>query len=423
MKTITMKKLACATALCGVAAMLCGSGAVFAERVKQVCNKDVPNTASVKDFGYYDTQWREWPGEVRLDKTFPAAVGREQIPAPAGKEAIPAPEIKLPPGKTEGPTSKQPGISLPSEGILPPLGPLQLPEGTQLQIPEGTQLTPPKQNTLEEPSDIFKPFSPAKEEGTIQGLPPLKSTKPKIEEEDSIGGLRPVPPKAENGVTPLVLPPLRPEPPKSSDEGAIIDSKKMNVGRATNGSPVFQGKMNELPEDNISINKPRKSDVRPTSSVERDAKANGAVIQADWNRVLEPASRSYIQGQPRQAETAIQSNPPKADGTVAFNGYCPVELSKNERWVKGDAKWTEVYQGVTYRFSSDVQRECFLSDPERYVPAYGGRDPVLLIDGNETQGGKLQHCVTYNGRLYMFSGPGSLSKFHQDPDRYSVPLQ
>jgi YHS domain-containing protein len=390
MKTTTLNKLVYATALCGIAAMLCGSGAVFAERVKQVCNKDVPNTASVKDFGYYDTQWREWPGEVRQEKTFPAAVGRGEIPAPVGKKAIPTPETKLPSGKSEGPTSKQPDISLPSEGILPPLGPLQLPEGTQLQIPEGMQLAPPKQNTLEEPSDIFKPFSPpSKEEGVLPGLPPLNTTKPKIEEADSIPGLQPVPPKADNDIAPPVLPRLRPEPPKSSDEGAI---------------------------------KPRKNDVKTTSSVERDAKANGAVIQADWNRVLEPTSRSYIQGQPRQSEIAIQSNPPKADGTVAFNGYCPVELCKNERWVKGDAKWTEVYQGVTYRFSSEVQRECFLTDPERYVPAYGGRDPVLLIDGNETQGGKLQHCVTYNGRLYMFSGPESLSKFHQYPDRYSVPL-
>jgi hypothetical protein len=37
---------------------------------------------------------------------------------------------------------------------------------------------------------------------------------------------------------------------------AAIESQKMNVVRATNGSPVFQGKMNELPDIyNLRINK------------------------------------------------------------------------------------------------------------------------------------------------------------------------
>jgi hypothetical protein len=36
----------------------------------------------------------------------------------------------------------------------------------------------------------------------------------------------------------------------------FIESQKMNAVRATNGSPVFQGKMNELPDIyNLRINK------------------------------------------------------------------------------------------------------------------------------------------------------------------------
>ena len=42
----------------------------------------VPN---VGEFGYFRTEWREWPGEIRRDKTFPRSIGMEAIPAPRAR--------------------------------------------------------------------------------------------------------------------------------------------------------------------------------------------------------------------------------------------------------------------------------------------------------------------------------------------------
>ena len=75
---------------------------------------------------------------------------------------------------------------------------------------------------------------------------------------------------------------------------------------------------------------------------------------------------------------------------------------------------------MTFCFSNEMQRECFLVDPERYVPAYSGSDAVLLIDGNRAVPGKVDFCVTYDGRLYMFSSAESLAKFRQEPKRYTL---
>jgi YHS domain-containing protein len=104
-----------------------------------------------------------------------------------------------------------------------------------------------------------------------------------------------------------------------------------------------------------------------------------------------------------------------------MNGYCPVELIKNDRWLKGDSRWSEVYQGVTYLFSNPVQRECFRVDPERYVPAYAGHDAVLMLEEHRNVPGQLENSVSCDGRLYMFSNSATLARFRQDPQRYAMP--
>jgi len=63
--------------------------------------------------------------------------------------------------------------------------------------------------------------------------------------------------------------------------------------------------------------------------------------------------------------------------------------------------------------------ERFLADPEQYVPACAGHDPVLLAEGKGQVPGKLDHCATYGGRLLMFSSPETLARFRKDPKRYA----
>ncbi len=105
---------------------------------------------------------------------------------------------------------------------------------------------------------------------------------------------------------------------------------------------------------------------------------------------------------------------------VALDGFCLFELSANERWVEGDPQWSAAHHGRTYLFSSQANRDRFLADPDRYAPAYGGYDPVLVIEGNRFITGKTDFCVNYDGRLYTFSSAATLARFQGDPTRYAT---
>jgi YHS domain-containing protein len=108
----------------------------------------------------------------------------------------------------------------------------------------------------------------------------------------------------------------------------------------------------------------------------------------------------------------------QAEAAPMLEGYCPVSLVKNEQWVKGEPRWSVVHEGRTYYMADEIQRECFLVNPERYVPALGGFDPVTFVDEGRNVPGVLDYCVTYDGRLYMFSSSTALARFRQDSRRY-----
>ncbi len=105
----------------------------------------------------------------------------------------------------------------------------------------------------------------------------------------------------------------------------------------------------------------------------------------------------------------------------ALEGFCPVELVRNERWVAGDPRYPAEYRGRIYFLSGPAQQQEFLANPERYVPCHSGIDPVTLLEG-APRPGQTDYCAVYDGRLYMFSSPDTLARFRQDPRRYASQL-
>jgi YHS domain-containing protein len=130
------------------------------------------------------------------------------------------------------------------------------------------------------------------------------------------------------------------------------------------------------------------------------------------------AQAAWIADKPGVCDSGARSG---TGGPLALEGYCPVELSKHERWTKGGAQWAVTYRGATYHCAGPVQRECFLADPERYVPVSHGCDVVALLDEDRNVAGVVDHCVVYEGRLYMFSSAAAVEKFRANPARYAVP--
>jgi YHS domain-containing protein len=128
---------------------------------------------------------------------------------------------------------------------------------------------------------------------------------------------------------------------------------------------------------------------------------------------------------PERSPSGVTNSPVgvvAAAGTVVsptLNGYCPVELVENESWIKGESRFAVEYGGKTYFCAGATQKRKFQTNPERYVPVCNGRDPVLLVDQGVLSEGRIDHCVVYDGRLYMFSSAASLARFRQNPQHYA----
>ena len=130
-----------------------------------------------------------------------------------------------------------------------------------------------------------------------------------------------------------------------------------------------------------------------------------------------PQPASYVMTEPQPPVRAMENG---AMPRVALAGYCPVELNHSGRWTPGELRWTVVYKGWIYRFSGAKQRQQFLADPERFIPANSGNDPVLRVEQNRNVPGQAAHCAQYDGRLYMFSSAVTQAQFNRSPQRYAA---
>lgn len=98
-------------------------------------------------------------------------------------------------------------------------------------------------------------------------------------------------------------------------------------------------------------------------------------------------------------ETSTNSNNVDAKG-VGIHGYDPVAYFNAGKPTEGSDQFETAYEGVHYRFSSAANREAFLKEPTKYVPAYGGFCAMGASLGKKFDGDpKLWKIV--NGKLYL----------------------
>jgi YHS domain-containing protein/thiol-disulfide isomerase/thioredoxin len=114
---------------------------------------------------------------------------------------------------------------------------------------------------------------------------------------------------------------------------------------------------------------------------------------------------------------------PAGDAPVGLEGYSPVALAEQHRWQLGDRRWGVVHRGRTYLFSAPEEQQKFLANPDRYSPAFSGRDVVAALDYGQEVEGKRQFGVEYQGRVYLFSNIGSQRQFSENTTRYVTPIQ
>lgn len=85
---------------------------------------------------------------------------------------------------------------------------------------------------------------------------------------------------------------------------------------------------------------------------------------------------------------------------LAIDGYDPVSYHQ-EGPVRGGRDFSLDYGGATYRFVSRRNLELFQSDPERYLPEYGGYCAYAMLEGDKVKIDPESYKLI-DGKLYLF---------------------
>ena len=101
------------------------------------------------------------------------------------------------------------------------------------------------------------------------------------------------------------------------------------------------------------------------------------------------------------------------DGGVAIKGHDPVAYFNEDAAVAGDPSITTTYEGATYQFASEANRDLFLADPAKYAPQYGGYCAYAVAQGY-TAPIDPEAFTIYNDRLYLNFSKGVRRRWERD---------
>jgi protein disulfide-isomerase len=121
---------------------------------------------------------------------------------------------------------------------------------------------------------------------------------------------------------------------------------------------------------------------------------------------------------PQVAQTGVPQLP-AGSPPLGFDGYCPVSMKNDWKWVRGDVRWGAIHLGRTYLFASEGARDAFLATPDQFSPALSGSDPVLAVESKQSVAGTREYALEYRGKFYFFASEQTLNKFWTNADGYA----
>lgn len=133
------------------------------------------------------------------------------------------------------------------------------------------------------------------------------------------------------------------------------------------------------------------------------------------------ASPAITQAQTQPAKPSITL--PAGSPPLAFDGFCPVTLKSERKWIKGDTTFGAVHRGRTFLFTNEGARQKFLANPDAYSPVFSGYDAVVMLEQSQAVEGSRKFGYEYRGAFYLFSSQDTMNKFASDPDRYSAQVR
>jgi len=104
---------------------------------------------------------------------------------------------------------------------------------------------------------------------------------------------------------------------------------------------------------------------------------------------------------------------------LAISGYDPVAYFVDKTAVPGRGDLEYAFAGGVWRFHNEGNRAAFMTDPQVYMPRFGGYDPVHLARGVAVPGDPRLWYLAHE-RLYLFYSAEDQAAFVSDAERTSA---
>lgn len=100
---------------------------------------------------------------------------------------------------------------------------------------------------------------------------------------------------------------------------------------------------------------------------------------------------------------------------AALLGYDPVAYFIDNRAVRGDRERQTTFAGKVWYFASSANKSAFQANPDIYLPAFGGYDPIAIASGIAVFGSP-EFFVIDNTRVFLFRNTETREAFLRAPD-------
>lgn len=104
---------------------------------------------------------------------------------------------------------------------------------------------------------------------------------------------------------------------------------------------------------------------------------------------------------------------------VGMDGYSPVALGAERKWIQGRAEFAYEYKGITYYLASEKELDAFRTRPQEFAPRLLGCDPVVLNETDRAVPGNTDYGAFFDGDLYFFESDESRRRFKANPLKYT----
>jgi hypothetical protein len=111
-------------------------------------------------------------------------------------------------------------------------------------------------------------------------------------------------------------------------------------------------------------------------------------------------------------------DPTPAQLPLGLDGFCPVTLTQQKSWKKGDAQWGAIHRERVYWFTGAAEQQRFLANPDAFSPALAGFDIVRFVELRQRVDGRRQHGVWHRGQMFLFADEATLNQFTADAASY-----